>query len=71
MNEPWNDYDRHKVAELLMKEFPRLSTDRLMAAIRECDHHVKRSEGWDELFKCAKEHLIKSGGTGAPFDPRH
>ena len=67
MGEIWNEYDRHKVAQMLLKEFPHLGIDKLLAAIRECDHGIKKSEGWDQLAKCTKEHLKKSGGTGVSW----
>ena len=60
----WNEYDRHKVAEMLLIDFPRLSIDKLLAAIRECDHEVRPEAGWDKLAECARERLKKSGGTG-------
>jgi hypothetical protein len=54
------------VADLLLKEFPNLSIDKLMAAIRACDHEVKRSDGRDALVTCTKRYLRDSGGTGEP-----
>jgi hypothetical protein len=60
----WNDYDRQKVAELLMHDFPQLGIDKLLAAIRDCAFQVKPSEGWDKLAECTRAHLMKSGGTG-------
>jgi hypothetical protein len=64
VEEAWNDYDRYKVAEMLLKEFPRLSIDKLLTAIRECDHGVRKSEGWPALADCARTHLKKMRGTG-------
>ncbi len=60
----WNDFDREMVANSLLIEFPQLSIDKLLAAIRECDTDVKREEGRAKLLKCTREHLIKRLGTG-------
>ena len=60
----WNEYHRHKVAEILLRDFPNLSVDKLLAAIRECDYLVRFEDGLEKLADCARAHLKKSGGTG-------
>jgi hypothetical protein len=60
----WNDFDRDKVAQMLLRRFPNLSIDKLLAAIRDCDHEVKPPEGWEALADCTSAHLQKIGGAG-------
>lgn len=60
----WHDVEREMVANSLLIEFPELSIDKLLAAVRECDAEVKREEGRANLLKCTRAHLVKMQGTG-------
>jgi hypothetical protein len=41
-----------------------VSIDKLLAAIRECDHQVKPSEGRAKLVECTRVCLEATQGTG-------
>ena len=60
----WHDFERYRVAEKIMAEFPDLSVSRLFGAIRVCGDEVKRYEGVDKLAERTKQYLRKDAATG-------
>jgi hypothetical protein len=64
VRDDWTEFDRVRVAEVLMRQFPDVSIDKLLAAIRECDHQVKPSEGRAKLVECTRVCLEATQGTG-------
>ena len=59
----WNDLDRELVAVSLLKEFPQLSLDALLDAVRECEIGLKREEGRARLLSSTREYLVEKFGT--------
>ncbi len=66
MKSGWTDEELEKLAEELLREYSQLSFDELLAAIRECEPHFSRGEGWEATVRCVREHLNKkcSGQSG-------
>ena len=58
----WKESDRHKVAEMLLHNYPQLSIDQLLDAVRECEHGSTPLAGWEELATCTQDYLEKSRG---------
>jgi len=56
----WSLMEKSQVAETLLKEFPKLSINTLLAAVEACDHDVKSEEGSARLHSCARAYLVES-----------
>jgi hypothetical protein len=59
----WNETDRYKVAEMLVLKYPRLGTDKLVAAARESKHGGGPLAGWDGLARCMQAYLENQAGA--------
>ena len=56
----WHDFERYRAVEKLINDFPELSASKLFAAIRACEHEVKRYEGLDKLVESTKDFIRRS-----------